>query len=91
MEEGYPKHALVCERHTGTGIGLDQIIADDLPLPKRDLYPITTEEVIICFADKFYSKGDRRRELTVDEIIHNLSRFGDSKVNTFKYWCNRFL
>lgn len=91
VEEGYPKHALVCERHTGTGIGVDQIIENDLPLPKRDLYPITTEEVIICFADKFYTKGDRRKELTIDEIIHSLSRFGQSKVDTFKYWCKRFL
>ena len=29
--EGYPRHALVCERHTGAGLSLDQIIAQNLP------------------------------------------------------------
>ena len=29
--EGYPRHALVCERHTGAGLSLEGIIAQDLP------------------------------------------------------------
>ena len=29
--EGYPRHALVCERHTGAGLSLEQILAQDLP------------------------------------------------------------
>ena len=30
-EEGYPKHGLVCERHTGTGLSLESIISRRLP------------------------------------------------------------
>lgn len=51
--EGYPLHALVCERHTGTGLTQDYILTNNLPLPHRDLVPVTLEEQLICFADKF--------------------------------------
>ena len=33
MKEGYPRHALVCERHTGAGMSLQSIIEQDLPIP----------------------------------------------------------
>ena len=32
MKEGYPRHALVCERHTGAGMSLQSIIEQDLPI-----------------------------------------------------------
>lgn len=35
--EGYPRHALVCERHTGAGLSLEGIIAQDLPVPHREM------------------------------------------------------
>ena len=37
--EGYPRHARVCERHTGTGITLAMIEERGLPLPHRDFMP----------------------------------------------------
>ena len=51
--EGYPRHARVCERHTGTGITLAMIEERGLPLPHRDFMPETLEEQLICYADKF--------------------------------------
>ena len=54
--EGYPRHALVCERHTGAGLALEDIIAQNLPVPHRDMLPVSMEEQVVCFADKFYSK-----------------------------------
>ena len=56
MKEGYPRHALVCERHTGAGMSLQSIIEQDLPIPHRDMVPVSMEEQVICFADKFFSK-----------------------------------
>lgn len=53
---GFPRHGLVCERHTGAGITAENIRENGLPLPCRDMVPVTIEEEIICFADKFYSK-----------------------------------
>jgi len=44
ISEGYPKHGLVCERHTGTGITLEMIIKNNLPLPHRDMVPVSMEE-----------------------------------------------
>ena len=32
-KEGFPRHALVCERHTGAGLSLKTIIDRDLPVP----------------------------------------------------------
>ena len=53
-KEGLLQHALVAERHTGTGISLETILERDLPLPHRDLCPVSLEEQIICYADKFF-------------------------------------
>ena len=53
--EGFPRHARVCERHTGAGLTAAEILEQHLPLPPRDFLPETVEEKIICYADKFYS------------------------------------
>ena len=47
MKEGYPRHALVCERHTGAGMSLQSIIEQDLPIPHRDMVPVSMEEQVI--------------------------------------------
>lgn len=60
--EGYPRHALVCERHTGAGLSLEDIVAQSLPVPHRDMLPVSMEEQVVCFADKFYSKTHLDRE-----------------------------
>ena len=41
--EGYPRHARVCERHTGTGITQAMIEERGLPLPLQDFMPETLE------------------------------------------------
>ena len=71
--EGYPRHALVCERHTGAGLSLDDIIAQNLPVPHRDMLPVSMEEQVICFADKFYSKTHLEREKTVEKARKSIS------------------
>ena len=67
-EEGLPRHALVCERHTGAGISLEMIKENHLPLPQRDMLPVTLEEKLIAFADKFYSKTNLTREKKLGKI-----------------------
>ena len=66
--DGYPRHALVCERHTGTGLTVADIIAQNLPLPHRDMCPVSLEEKLVCFADKFYSKSNPDREKPLDKV-----------------------
>ena len=91
MKEGYPRHALVCERHTGAGMSLQSIIEQDLPIPHRDMVPVSMEEQVICFADKFFSKTHLDREKRVDKALKRISRYGDDGVLRFKHWCECFL
>jgi len=90
-EAGYPRHALVCERHTGTGLSLQMIEEQNLPLPHRDMRPVSLEEQLICFADKFYSKTKLDKEKTVDKVIRGLSRYGEESVKQFEAWHKLFL
>ena len=89
--EGYPKHALVCERHTGTGLSLELILNNKMPIPHRDMIPQTLEEQVICFADKFYSKTKIQKEKTVEEVKKSLARFGTEPLQRFDHWCSLFL
>ncbi|MBI5075133.1 MAG: HD domain-containing protein [Nitrospirae bacterium] len=85
-KEGFPRHALVCERHIGTGLGITDIEALNLPLPMRDMRPQTIEEKIVCYADKFYSKriGRLRQEKSEDEVREELEKFGPEKLGAFE-------
>lgn len=89
--EGYPQHALVCERHTGAGISLKNIEEQQLPIPHREMVPISIEEQIVCFADKFFSKTRLDEEKTVERARKSLSRFGEEGLARFDVWCKRFL
>lgn len=76
-ELGLHRHALVCERHTGAGITVQDIEQQHLPLPHRDLLPVSLEEQIVCYADKFFSKthvGAPAR--TLEEARAKLAKFG---------------
>lgn len=87
-KEGFEDYALVCERHVGLGISLDDIVKNNLPLPQRNMLPITLEEKIICFADKFYSKSEHRlfSEKTVAQIREEMARYGTGKLKQFDEW-----
>jgi uncharacterized protein len=89
--EGLPKHALVCERHTGTGLYLTEIVERKLPLPMRDLAPISLEEQLICFADKFFTKSHLNEELSLDEVRVKLSKYGVNGLERFEKWAKMFL
>ena len=80
---GYPKHALVCERHTGSGISEVEIIEQHLPLPHRDMLPVSIEEKIICYADCFFSKAKLGEEKSLEEVRVNLGKFGKASLDRF--------
>lgn len=91
VKEGYPKHALVCERHTGTGLSLNEIISQNLPVPHRDMVPVSIEEKVICFSDCFFSKTKLGQEKTIDRIKTSLAKYGEQSVKQFSEWCDLFL
>ncbi len=89
--EGYPRHALVCERHTGSGLTIENIVAQNLPLPHRDMCPVSLEEKLVCFADKFYSKSNPDREKPLDKIRNNIARYGQDSLQRFDEMAALFL
>lgn len=82
--EGYPLHARVCERHTGSGITREEIIAQGLPLPPQDLLPESLEEKLVCYADKFFSKSHPDREKKIEKIKKGLAAYGDDSIKRFE-------
>ncbi len=84
-KEGLPRHALVCERHVGVGITVEDIDKGRLPLPRRDMLPLTIEEKIICYADKFFSKkpDSSGRERPIEEVRKSIVQYGVNKLKAF--------
>lgn len=87
---GLNAHALVCERHVGAGISAVEIRSRALPLPFRDMVPVTIEEQIICFADKFFSKTKGARELPLAKVRKQLTLFGAVQMARFEGWVKLF-
>lgn len=88
--EGWVRHALVCERHTGAGLSLQSIISQNLPLPHRDMTPQSIEEQIICYADKFYSKSNLQNTNNIEKIRKDMARFGEENLERFDRWHQQF-
>ena len=91
QEEGYMRYALVCERHTGAGLSLQSIQDQNLPVPHREMVPLSLEEQVICFADKFFSKTRLDSEKSVERALKSISKYGEEGVLRFNDWCERFL
>lgn len=88
----FARHALVCERHTGCGITVENIRKNRLPLPVRDMVPVTLEEEIICFADKFFSKkpSESGMEKDVRRVVEEMFKLDRSHGERFLAWTKKF-
>ncbi len=84
--EGMPRHARVCERHTGAGLSCEDIVNQNLPLPHRDFLPETLEEKLICYADKFFSKSHPDREKPLEKVERSIAKFGGDGLARFREW-----
>ncbi len=92
IKEGLPIHALVCERHTGTGLTIEDIENQKLPIPRRTMLPVSLAEKIIAYTDKFFSKshGQLTREKTFEEVLRSVRRFGPDKETILAGWHEEF-
>ncbi len=90
--EGLPRHALVCERHIGVGLSREEIISQSLPLPPRDMLPLTIEERIVTYADLFFSKSDHpaHPERPIELVRERMLRHGSDKLRRLDAWHARF-
>lgn len=83
-QEGLEEFARVCERHTGSGLTGAEIAEAGLPLPHKDLLPETTEERLICYADKFFSKSRTpEQEIPLERVMKSMKRFGKAPFERF--------
>jgi uncharacterized protein len=91
-KEGLPRHALVCERHVGVGLSVAEIGDKNLPVPMRDMLPLSIEEQIICYADKFFSKDADflLQERPLERVRKGIARFGREKLRRFDEWVKLF-
>lgn len=88
---GLLRHALVCERHTGSGITAAEIVAQRLPLPLRDMVPQSEEEELVCYADKFFSKSRTpERQKSASEAYRSVSKFGEASAARFRDMHSKF-
>lgn len=91
---GLPEYGLVCERHVGVGISRADIKRFNLPLPERDMLPVSIEEQIICYADKFFSKNGndqtKKGPKSIEQIIESLQPYGQDKAARFQGWVQMF-
>lgn len=87
--EGLPRHALICERHIGVGLTVDDIRQQQLPLPLRDMSPQTLEERIVTYADLFYSKSQPGRK-SLEKVRQSVARHGEHRLRIFEQWHAEF-
>ncbi len=86
---GRPACALICERHVGAGLSAGEIREQGLPLPARDMLPRTVEQRLVCYADKFHSKGAARLR-GVDQALAALARHGPAQERRMRAMIEEF-
>ena len=83
-------YARICERHTGAGLSAEDIRRQNLPLPERDFLPETSEEKLVCLADKFFSKSGDMNEKPFAAVRQSMVKFGDDTIQRFDELCRLY-
>lgn len=81
-KERLVEEALIAKRHTGSGLSREDIIANEWPLPQEDFLPVSLEEKIICYADKFSSKTPGKKD-TLESIEKEFESYGEGSLKRF--------
>ena len=84
------KYALICERHTGSGITAEEVVKQNLPLKVQDYLPLSNEEKLIALADKFFSKSGDQQEKPLGKVRRSMAKFGDASLARFDELCQLF-
>jgi uncharacterized protein len=54
------------------------------------MLPLSLEEQLICFADKFFSKTKLGKEKSIEKIKSGIAKYGDDSLQRFEAWCELF-
>lgn len=84
--EGLPAHARVAENHVGVGVTRQEIVANNLPLPQKDVLPKSIEDKLICWADLFFSKlpGRLWQEKPLESVRQTVTGYGPEAAERFE-------
>lgn len=78
------RFARVAERHTGSGITAAEIVRQGLPLPPCRCYmPKSLLEILIAWADKFYSKSGDMKQKPLQRVRAEMLRHGPDALSRF--------
>lgn len=80
-KEGLENEAKIAERHTGSGLSKKDITANGFPLPSEDFLPISLEEKLVCYSDKFSSKSGKVQ--TMEEVEREFMSYGEDSYGRF--------
>lgn len=87
-KEGLDREALIAERHIGSGLTKEEIEQNHFSLPLQDFLPVSLEEKLVCYADKFSSKsGDID---TMESIEAEFRTYGEDSYQRFVELRNLF-
>lgn len=78
------RHACVAERHTGAGLTAEDLQRQGIDLPKGIYEPISLEERIVCYADKFYSKTHLGQRKSLGKVRSKMARHGEAALERFE-------
>lgn len=81
---GLPHHALVAERHTGSGLTMREIHAREIDIPDGIYYPVSIEEKIVCYADKFFSKTKLGKRKSIERVRASVAKHGQDALLRFE-------
>lgn len=89
--EGFPETIWrFASHHTGAGITKEQIVANNLPLPREDFLAETPEEELVMYADKFHSKSKPPYFNTHEYYTDYVTRFGEEASANFAALTEKF-
>ncbi|MDC1106844.1 HDIG domain-containing protein [Prolixibacteraceae bacterium] len=90
--EGLNQLAEFCENHTGVGLSKDMITTQQIPIPTNDYLPNTHEQIIVCIADKFFSKNPKTlgQEKNMEQIIRLIERHNVNDSLKFRNWLKTY-
>jgi len=86
-KRGLFRHARVALTHIGTGLLANEIIHKKWPIPQEDMIPRTKEEMLVCVADKFFSKShDLGIEEPIEKVRRELDQYGIASRERFEHY-----
>ena len=84
-ERGLFRHAQVALTHVGTGLLAEEVLQKKWPIPPEDMIPQTKEEMLVCVADKFFSKShDLGMEDSIENVRREIDQYGAASRQRFE-------